>query len=42
VEILIAIGAIIIIIAVIKSMFKLALMVGGIFLIYYLITNIMA
>jgi len=40
--IIIAIVAIVIVIAVIKSMFKLAIFVGAIFFIYYLVTNVLA
>jgi len=40
-EILMVIAAIVIVIAVIKSMFKLAIFAGAMFLIYYLVTTVM-
>ena len=40
-EILMVIVAIVIVIAVIKAMFKLAIFAGALFLVYYLVTTMM-
>lgn len=40
-EILMVIAAIVIVIAIIKSMFKLAIFAGAMFLIYYLVTTVL-